>query len=93
MLQGCHTGPSLVMSWEGSPAAEQPPMWPPSLPPIGYWPPRPLSGHWPSPPPVDHPGHSYNTSPPPSSHEYWSLPSWAPPAPAGRQAPPCSMAL
>jgi hypothetical protein len=64
MLQGSHMGPPSVMPWGGSPAAGQPPTWPPAPPPGGYWPPPPSSGYWPPPPLANHLGQSSSTPPP-----------------------------
>jgi hypothetical protein len=82
-------GPTPVISWRGSPAAEQPPTWLPPPPPAGYWPPPPSGGYWPPPPPAGHSGQSSSTPPPPSGQRYWPPPPWAPLA--GGQAPPWGM--
>jgi hypothetical protein len=73
-------GPTLVMSWGGSPTAGQPPTWSPPSPPARYWSPLPSGRYWPPPPPAGHPGQSFSTPPPPSSHGYWPSLPWAPSA-------------
>jgi hypothetical protein len=42
LLLSSQTGQAPVMLWGGSPAAWQPPTWPPQ-PPAGFWPPRRLT--------------------------------------------------
>jgi hypothetical protein len=63
-----HTGPTLVMLWGGSLTTGLPLTW------------LPLAEYGPQPPPVDHTGQSSSTPPPPSGQGYRPSLLWAPPA-------------
>jgi hypothetical protein len=92
LLQGSQMGQAPVMPWGGSPAAWQPPTWPPQ-PPAGFCPPPPphFPDFWHQPPP----GQSSSTPPPPKPWAPtfggqalpWGMPSWMVP-----QRPPSSPA-
>jgi hypothetical protein len=94
LLQSSQMGQAPVMPWGGSPAAWQPPTWPPQ-PPARFWPPRCLTflvsgtSHLqvrvlalPPPPPMSWAPTPGGQAPP------WGMPPWMAP-----QRPPSSLAM